>query len=586
MRGAKLLLAAGVLALAAVAHGQLGWAPLTPYVPAESFDTLLKTSSYDERFKQTSLLAELGSSFDGIKFLVTQGAGLIPSLASFASALPGNLTVEPGLSKLALATQAYLALYGGVVNAQYPVFSDSAPINTFKHAAANLVIVNGVPLGNGVSLYSTAIFSLVNGPLLLTLPPYSGGYWLIPFYDAFGEVFHVLGSRQGDTGGRWLLVTHDWEAPEGYEVPEDVKLIRSPTLEGIALGRTSYNGTGAAAWTLSWTLERWGPNPRGADTPDVQFPRGAGLAYPGTDKATLQAVSSGDPWAFWKVAGEVFRRNGGPSVPTPLVKELAKIGLYKDFGFVSYGLDVNTTDALAIAPILATRIAVAKYTFLGTPATNYWKLPVYNGAWGNDYVLAAAIMKGFWISNRLDDAAYYYNYLDAAGQPLSGSNVYELLLPRAPPATSGAFWSVQALDIDRWTLLYGPYPLNTALSSPVAGLYVRPDGSIPIRVQVAAPPANTTAAERGWNWVPGYPGHFHLILRIYAGDATVLSDTYIPPPITKLAAASNSTASGPSPSPAPAPSPSPASTGSSSPGAGSNPAQQSPAAVGRRHRHA
>ena len=39
-----------------------------------------------------------------------------------------------------------------------------------------------------------------------------------------------------------------------------------------------------------------------------------------------------------------------------------------------------------------------------------------------------------------------------------------------------------------------------ALSSPVAGLYVRPDGSIPIRVQVASPPANTTAASRGWNW--------------------------------------------------------------------------------------
>ncbi|KAG2437458.1 hypothetical protein HXX76_006108 [Chlamydomonas incerta] len=552
----SLLIAAGVLALFAFAHGQLGWAPLAPYVPAESFDTLLKTSTFEDRYRQTSLLADLGSSFDGIKFLATQGASLIPSLASFASALPANLTVEPGLSKLALATQAYLSLYGGVVNAQYPVFSDSAPINSFKHAAANLVIVNGVPLGNGVSLYSTAIFSLVNGPLLLTLPPYNGGYWLVPFYDAYGEVFRVLGSRQGDNaGGCWLLVPHDWQAPEGLDIPKEFKLIRSPTQEGILLGRTSFNGTGAANWTLSWNFTRWGPSPRGADAPDVVFPKGAGLAYPGTDKASLQAINTADPWAFWKVAGEVFRRNGQSSIPTPLVKELAKIGIHRDFGFVSYGLDVNTTDALAIAPILATRIAVAKYTFLGTPATNYWKLPVYNGAWGNDYVLAAAIMKGFWISNRLDDAAYYYNYLDSAGQPLTGSNVYELVLPKAPPATSGAFWSVQALDIDRWTLLYGPYPLNTALSSPVAGLYVRPDGSIPIRVQVASPPANTTAASRGWNWVPGYPGHFHLNLRIYAGDATVLSDTYIPPPITKLASGSSNSTGSSSPAPSPAGSP-------------------------------
>ncbi len=29
---------------------------------------------------------------------------------------------------------------------------------------------------------------------------------------------------------------------------------------------------------------------------------------------------------------------------------------------------------------------------------------MYNGGWGNDYVLGAAIMKGFWVSNLLEDA--------------------------------------------------------------------------------------------------------------------------------------------------------------------------------------
>ena len=38
--------------------------------------------------------------------------------------------------------------------------------------------------------------------------------------------------------------------------PQEFKLIRSPTQEGIILGRTSFNGTGAANWTLTWNFTR------------------------------------------------------------------------------------------------------------------------------------------------------------------------------------------------------------------------------------------------------------------------------------------------------------------------------------------
>mgnify|MGYP001807143990 CR=1 FL=1 len=72
-----------------------------------------------------------------------------------------------------------------------------------------------------------------------------------------------------------------------------------------------------------------------------------------------------------------------------------------------------------LAPLLANRILVAKYTFLGSPATNYWRLPVYDGDWGNDYVLGAAIMKGFWISNFLKDAGGGCACADGRGCVLS-----------------------------------------------------------------------------------------------------------------------------------------------------------------------
>jgi hypothetical protein len=48
------------------------------------------------------------------------------------------------------------------------------------------------------------------------------------------------------------------------------------------------------------------------------------------------------------------------------------------------------------------------YCYCIAAATNYWNLPIDNGNWGSDYVLAGALMRGFWLSNLLPDAAYYY----------------------------------------------------------------------------------------------------------------------------------------------------------------------------------
>ena len=45
-------------------------------------------------------------------------------------------------------------------------------------------------------------------------------------------------------------------------------------------------------------------------------------------------------------------------------------------------------------------------------------------------------------------AAYYYLYVDSSAQPFNGSADYTITFPSTPPATSEAFWSLQALDLD------------------------------------------------------------------------------------------------------------------------------------------
>ncbi len=144
-----------------------------------------------------------------------------------------------------------------------------------------------------MTLYSFFFYSLSEGPILLTFPPYSGGYWVVPFY---GESTHAVLRRQRccivqhltswlqTSMGRFitcwaasmaaaqaLALPTCWSRLAGPAPPptlwvtsrpslqgrnsctlfrpclQTYTIIQSPTVEGVILGRSSYNGTGKEA---------------------------------------------------------------------------------------------------------------------------------------------------------------------------------------------------------------------------------------------------------------------------------------------------------------------------------------------------
>eukprot|EP00198_Chlamydomonas_reinhardtii_P011749 XP_001701086.1 predicted protein [Chlamydomonas reinhardtii] len=479
--------------------------------PIDSFEPLLNVTSLQDRLTQPKLIAELGAGIDGIRLLLTRANSLGPGLENWRQPA-ANLSTAPGLQYLASAVQAYIAFFPAVGLA-----SSFKPGSTFSSF-------------NGGTFYSSLWYSLAEGPVAITTPDFTAeNFWTINFYDIYTNAYHTAGSPYGNNDASTF-----WIVPPGWDdtAPEGTLVVRSPTVEGYLLGRTfAFPDTAAAAeFNVGW----------GAEAP-FSLPRAIKFAYPEASGAASD-VDAADPLQFWRIAGEVFRRNGAPYVSDPLKRLLPSLGLWEEYGFVQASLSPLARDALKAAAYYAHRILVAKWTEVGGADKNYWNAPWNWGHYGSDIVTAGSVHKFFPIVNRAVDALYYFIFVDSDGEVLDGAAEYDISFPAAPPIAANSFWSLTtgAVGATTGTLAGLPPP---GVVNPSAGAlpvwadnapdaYSLPNGSWPFRVRGSVPPANTTASSRGWNAVVSPPsGAYYITLRLYVPLPEAASDAYVPPPV-------------------------------------------------------
>ena len=98
------------------------------------------------------------------------------------------------------------------------------------------------------TLYTTAFISMKEGPWVFDMPANDKRYELMPFMDAWTNVFASPGTRtSGNQGVTYLLAGPEWNG----QVPKGMTLLKSPTDMVWLIGRTQTNGaadfaTGAA----------------------------------------------------------------------------------------------------------------------------------------------------------------------------------------------------------------------------------------------------------------------------------------------------------------------------------------------------
>jgi hypothetical protein len=117
-------------------------------------------------------------------------------------------------------------------------------------------------------------------------------------------------------------------------------------------------------------------------------------------------------------------------------------------------------------------------------------------------------------------------YADSGGQPLDGTQSYELRFATEPPVD--AFWSVTMYDAKDFFLV-GNSIDRYSIGDRTPGLQKDADGSLTIVMQADEP----AEPERRANWLPTPAAPFRPILRLYEPREAVFDGSYELPPVTR-----------------------------------------------------
>ena len=370
------------------------------------------------------------------------------------------------------------------------------------------------------TLYTTAFISMKEGPWVFDMPANAERYELMPFMDAWTNVFASPGTRTtGSTAATYLLTGPGWQG----EVPVGMQRLKSPTDMVWLIGRTQTNGVADYA-TVHHLQDRLrlkkleANNTSHASTADA-WQRSTKPAVPPVMQ--MRNMTTAD---FYERLMDLMVTNPASADDAPMLQRLAAVQLVPG---QAVRLSALNTACFALGRWLAD---YKVHKVLSTKATDgTWSTPPLNlGAYGTDYNTRAAVAMVGLGANLPQDALYPNTSLDHEGKQLMGDQRYRLHFKanQLPPVK--AFWSVTAYGADEFLI---ENPLKRYALGDRDALTFNADGSLDIWIQAQAP---GTPAQRS-NWLPvKAQAPFLLNARLYWPKDDALSGGWKMPTVERL----------------------------------------------------
>ena len=377
------------------------------------------------------------------------------------------------------------------------------------------------------TLYTTAFISMKEGPWVFEMPANDKRYELMPFMDAWTNVFASPGTRtSGNQGATYLLAGPDWAG----QVPEGMTLLKSSTDMVWLIGRTQTNG--AADFAIVHALQnrlrltKW-PTPENpasalADSkrdakPDWQVSLEPSLP----PVAQMKALSTPE---FFNRLMQLMVSNPASKEDVPLIARLAQLE-------IKPGQAVHLSWSNALSFSLGRWIANQRVMkALNTKAQDgSWSYPPLNlGRYGTDYNMRAAVAMVGLGANLPEDAMYPNTALDHRGKALNGQHRYRLHFAANSLPPVKAFWSITAYGADEYLI---DNPMQRFALGDRDPLVFNADGSLDIWIQASPPDQKEAAA----NWLPVQIGApFLLNARLYWPDDKALNGQWKMPVLERL----------------------------------------------------
>ena len=377
------------------------------------------------------------------------------------------------------------------------------------------------------TLYTTAFISMKEGPWAFEMPANNKRYELMPFMDAWTNVFASPGTRtSGNQGGTYLLAGPEWNG----QVPKGMTLLKSPTDMVWLIGRTQTNGTADFATVHELQnrlrLSKW-PQPPDSLSASTDSKRDAQPSWQVSTEPSLTPVAQMkalNTTEFFNRLMKLMVSNPPSPEDAPLLARLAQLE-------IKPGQAVHLSGSNALSFSLGRWIANQRVMkALNTKAQDgSWSYPPLNlGRYGTDYNTRAAVAMVGLGANLPEDAMYPNTALDHQGQALNGKHRYRLHFAANALPPVKAFWSITAYGADEFLI---DNPLQRFAIGDRDPLVFNADGSLDLWVQ-ATPPSQKEAAA---NWLPVQMGApFLLNARLYWPEDKALNGQWKMPVVERL----------------------------------------------------
>lgn len=374
---------------------------------------------------------------------------------------------------------------------------------------------------NNDTLYSTSMLDLSFAPLVLSVPDTAGRYYVMPFMDAWTNVFDMVGKRKTGTGpGSFLIVGPDWQGP----LPSGLEKIQSPTNMVWLLGRIQANGKddlkNVFKLQKQFTLTSLGNWPNGHSNPSQKITKPSSGG--GEPLAIMDKMS---PAEFFSYLNQLM----GDQPPTKedglLMGKMKNFGIQPGHSFAVEDLGVIKRILLKIGVKLARKemkTAVQEERFL----ENNWKVLRDDiGTYGTNYPARAVVAQVGLGALPPKEAVYAFASKDKDGNPLFGQNRYRIRFEKGNTPPVGAFWSLTLYN-DRGFLVDNP--IKRYIIGDRDKLLFNLDGSLDILIQHSKPKSTVP------NWLPSPEDGFNLTLRLYMPEKEFFNKAWKLPSIVKV----------------------------------------------------
>ena len=377
------------------------------------------------------------------------------------------------------------------------------------------------------TLYTTAFLSMKEGPWAFEMPANNKRYELMPFMDAWTNVFASPGTRtSGNQGATYLLAGPEWNG----QVPKGMTLLKSTTDMVWLIGRTQTNGTADFATVHELQnrlrLTKW-LQPPDSLSASTDSKRDAQAGWQVSTEPSLPPVAQMkalNTTEFFNRLMKLMVSNPPSPEDAPLLARLAQLE-------IKPGQAVHLSGSNALSFSLGRWIANQRVMkALNTKAQDgSWSYPPLNlGRYGTDYNTRAAVAMVGLGANLPEDAVYPNTALDHQGQALNGKHRYRLHFAANALPPVKAFWSITAYGADEFLI---DNPLQRFAIGDRDPLVFNADGSLDLWVQ-ATPPSQKEAAA---NWLPVQMGApFLLNARLYWPEDKALNGQWKMPVVERL----------------------------------------------------